>query len=284
MIRNLVVILLLIASQSVLADDAGINEGAYGPQPIDLDAYGESPIRMVSEKLDIAYGMKKADVAIDFVFQSTSRSARQQKIGFPDVALAMKEDEHLEGELPNPGMPLENLKTYVQGVEVPDTVEYGKIRIGKTGVWLPPRVGERSLTMAWHTADVAFPAGKPVLVRRTYTAQHGYYPYWYAVFMYFTVTGAQWKGTIGSMDLTVDLMDGLRVSDLEWVPSTNNGYKVTVSPPRRAWTILSPTKMHLLWKDFEPSRQRNRQWFRLVAYDKRMTEEFGKARETERGR
>ncbi|MEO8205080.1 MAG: DUF4424 family protein [Chthoniobacterales bacterium] len=272
LIRILTVLFLLIGT--LKANDAGINEGAYGPQPIDLDTQGESPIRMVSENLHIRFGLEKADVVIDFVFQNTNDKPIHQKIGFPDVGLALKRDSRIEGAFPNPGLPLTNLKTFIDNREAPDVIEFGKIYRDKNKVCSPPRADQKMLSMAWHTAAVDFPAGKTITVRRAYSARHGYYPYWCAVFMYFTVTGAQWQGSIGKLDVTVELVDGLKVKDLEWKASRHNGYKVTMSPQKSQWKILSSTQMRFTWQDFEPAKEKDHQWFRLVVCDKKMTREY----------
>jgi hypothetical protein len=78
-------------------------------------------------------------------------------------------------------------------------------------------------------------------------------------FQYSTATGGVWQGTIGEMVADVTLKDGLTVDGLLW----NSAHGAGVSPGRQHWRILSPTKMQLVWKNFEPRTDPNRRNFRI---------------------
>ena len=81
-------------------------------------------------------------------------------------------------------------------------------------------------------------------------------------FEYPTATGGVWNGTIGQMIADVKLIDGLRVDDLSWNAGTY--MEEEVKPTRKHWHIQSPTKMQLVWKNFEPRTEREHRDFRVV--------------------
>ena len=56
------------------------------------------------------------------------------------------------------------------------------------------------------------------------------------------------------------LANGLKIDDLLWKGSLGAG----VSPAREQWRIESPTKMQLVWKDFEPRTEPERRGFRIA--------------------
>ena len=62
-------LLLLAASCSaVLANDTSLNEGRFGPVPL---SGGESPVRMVAEHIEVAFGKKDTTVHCTFTFRNT---------------------------------------------------------------------------------------------------------------------------------------------------------------------------------------------------------------------
>ena len=79
-------------------------------------------------------------------------------------------------------------------------------------------------------------------------------------FNYTTATGGVWHGTIGEMIADVTLADGLTVDTLLWNGSLGAG----MSPKREEWHIQSPTRMQLVWKDFEPRTEPNHRGFTIA--------------------
>ncbi|GAB4526079.1 MAG: hypothetical protein Fur0018_11160 [Anaerolineales bacterium] len=107
--------------------------------------------------------------------------------------------------------------------------------------------GEQSIR--WVQFPAAFPPGEQVTIRVSYTLQGtGEYPY--ISFGYLLETGAGWKGSIGSADLTVRL------------PYPVNAYNVFIdSSPGWGQTsanaALSGNELRWHYDDFEPGNQDN---------------------------
>ena len=144
-------------------------------------------------------------------------------------------------------------------------LQYGYIRQDQTAVWktATPTTG---VLMAWHTAWVTFPPGQPVTVERRYRVANGGSVYNVSTFQYITATGAGWRGTIGRLDADVTL-EGRTVRDLAWKPmanATSPKDQPWCVPNRSEWKILSPTHLHLTWKDFEPRTDVAREEFILA--------------------
>ena len=127
-----------------------------------------------------------------------------------------------------------------------------------------PKDGE---SIAWYTIWVTFPPDRDVVIERKYRVPNGGGVLGDQTFEYVTITGASWKGTIGHLKADITLADGLTIKDLAWkggsLPETQNGGHFC-SPDRSSWTILSPTRMRLVWDDFKPSIDKDKRGFFLA--------------------
>lgn len=268
---------------SAIANDTAMHPGAYGPEPVGGGITGkESAIRMVKEHLVIRYGRQATTVSVTFTFRNTLKTATaKQLIGFPDIAAAKNEGARRAQANPNDFEtsyyesditgPMENVSTRVNGHVVPSKLQYGFIsRPSKAEEWKAssPRNGQ---LMGWHVAWVSFPPGKDVTVERRYTVQNGGTVVGVNFFEYLTHTGRIWNGKIGELVADVTLADGLTVKDLIFVGQplpkglTQVPKEFMTTPAQREWQVLSPTKLRLTWKDFEPALGGNRAGFQLAA-------------------
>ena len=251
--------LFLFIASCALANDTAIHDGADGPTPIGDRRGPESVVRMVREHLDISFGKEETAVRATFVFLNTKRDApARQTVGFPDLtkmaATAVYDGADFSG-------PIKNLVTLVDGQERESRQVRGRVN-NRDGIDEPPPPGEKGeFERIWHAIDVEFPVGREVVIERRYRVPNGS-----SVaaapenfFQYSTATGGVWNGTIGEMIADVTLEDGLTVEGLLW----NGTHGAGVSPARRHWRILSPTKMQLVWKNFEPRTESNRRSFRI---------------------
>jgi hypothetical protein len=252
------VALLFIAS-CAFANDTAVQDGSDGPAPLGDHRGTESVIRMVRERLDITFGRKKTKVHAAFVFLNTKQNApARQTVGFPDrTAMAKLADS--EGDLSGP---IEDLVTLVNGKEQKSRQLRAWVRENH-GVDEPAKPGEKgAFERIWHAIDVVFPVGKEVVIERLYQVPNGSSvasdPE--VTFAYTTATGGVWHGTIGEMIADVTLADGLTVDTLLWNGSLGSG----MSPKREQWHIQSPTRMQLVWKDFEPRTEPNHRGFTIA--------------------
>ena len=242
-----------------LANDTALHDGNDGPAPIGDRRGPESVIRMVREHLDITFGKEKTAVRATFVFLNSKPDApAHQTVGFPDRT-AMASEGTFDGDFSGP---LEDLVTLVDGRERKSR----KLRawvLERDGFDEPAKPGEKgAFERIWHAIDVEFPVGKEVVIERRYQVRNGSSiasnPE--SFFEYTTATGGVWKGTIGEMIADVTLGDGLTIDDLLWKGSLGAG----VSPSREQWRSESPTKMQLVWKDFEPRTEPDHRGFRIA--------------------
>lgn len=256
------------------ADDSAMNEGAYGPEPRGGTKGDESIIRMESERITVKFGRKTSEVTARFVFRSYKpKEPARQLVGFPDYGAANKEGDRRDpkGEAPwrgdlNVSGELQNMHTFVDGKEVESKLDYGFVIMDEDAGWKPgtPKDG---VLMAWHTMWVDFPPDKDVVIERRYKVDNGEMVGGISMFEYITATGANWRGTIGQMDVDVTL-DGWTVDDIAW---KTGGKKKQIFesgpftvPDKKAWKIVSPTHLQFIWKDFEPRTDKDRRSFNLV--------------------
>ncbi len=250
----------LLASVS-WANDTALHDGRDGPAPLG-DRHGpESVIRMVREHLAITFGKEETAVRATFVFRNTKTDApARQIVGFPDRTKMFHNEMDDGSDLSGP---LQDLVTFVNGKERKSRPLRGWVK-ERDGFDTPARRGEKgAFEQIWHAIDVEFPVGREVTIERHYRVPNGgtvaeMPPVTF--FQYTTATGGVWKGTIGEMIAGVTLTDGLTVDDLLWKSSSGSG----VSPARPDWRILSPTKMRLVWKDFEPRTEPEHRGFQIA--------------------
>ena len=275
-LRSLALALALTSAATGLshADDSAMNEGAYGPEPRGGTKGDESIIRMESEQITVKFGRETSEVKARFVFRSYKpKEPARQLVGFPDIGAAYKEAARRDpkGEAPwqpheNVAGPLKDMHTFVDGKEVESKLDYGFIQTDDDVGWKPgtPENGE---LMAWYTMWVDFPPGKDVVIERDYQVDNGEMVGGISMFEYITATGANWRGTIGQMDVDVTL-DGWTADDIAW---KTGGRKKQIfdtgpftTPEKKAWKIVSPTHLQFTWKDFEPRTDKDRRSFTLV--------------------
>jgi hypothetical protein len=266
---------LVAAASAALANDTALHDGRFGPEPL---GETESPVRMVAEHIEVAFGYQLSKVHCTFTFRNTEGSGTvEQLIGFPDSGAAA---EKLAQEYPSErdyifesamSSPLRNLRTLVDGEPRETALQFVKLpgNLERDGT-LAKLPNGRGALRAWHTARVSFPAGRDVMVERSYTLQNGTTMPPRAFFEYTTRTGAEWKGTIGRCQVDVTLLDGVTAEALIWPGSPQDGEQVpddperfAMSPSRAGWQILDPTHLRLVWTDFEPRTQADRRGFCL---------------------
>jgi hypothetical protein len=250
---------LLFIASCALANDTAIQDGSDGPAPLGDRRGAESVIRMVREHLEITFGKKKSKVHATFVFRNTKRDApARQTVGFPDrTAMAKLPDS--DGDISGP---IEDLVTLVNGKEQKSRQLRGWVK-DNGGMDEPAKSGEKgAFERIWHAIDVVFPVGKEVVIERLYQVPNGSSvasdPE--VTFHYTTATGGVCQGTIGEMIADVTLADGLTIEALLWNGSLGAG----MSPKREQWRVESPTRMQLVWKDFEPRTEPDHRGFKIA--------------------
>ena len=250
---------LLFIASCAFANDTAVQDGRDGPAPLGDHRGTESVIRMVREHLGISFGSKKTKVHATFVFLNTKRDApARQTVGFPDHT-AMAKLPDADGDLSGP---IENLVTLVDGKEQTSRQLRAWVR-ESNGIEERANPREKgAFERIWHAIDVIFPVGKEVVIERLYQVPNGSSvasdPE--VTFHYSTATGGVWQGTIGEMIADVTLADGLTVDALLWNGSLGAG----MSPKREQWHVQSPTRMQLVWKDFEPGTEPNHRGFKIA--------------------
>lgn len=287
--RGIVMAFIGVAIPTLLfADDMTlVNNGGYGPAPLSIRRGQESKLRMIDESLTIAFGRRSTAVVARFRFQNTDSSAGvTQLTGFPDLSLAWEKVKEREidqrSDIRNvmPFVPanaegfgfhgkLEHFETFVDGQPVPSKVEYGYVEWTSYGYW-EPGTRARGGPMAWHVVTIHAPAGGAIELERRYEAQNSSYHAGVVAnaFEYIVHSGASWNGTIGQLTATVTLMDGLTIDDLVWPPPSvpeEEGSPATCLPEKTGWEILGKTRLRIVWKDFDPDKDRTRQILRLAS-------------------
>jgi hypothetical protein len=268
--------LFLFASSALLmANDTSLHDGRFGPEPLDGE---ESPVRMVAEQIDVDFGYRYTDVHCTFTFRNTlTEGATDQLVGFPDVGAALDEMNRREpahadslGERVNTSR-LRDLRTLVDGQEVKSQLQFGDAhRGGKeegTAVW---SFDGKSGVRAWHTMRVSFPAGKDVKIERKYRIQNGASALGVAFFQYTTATGGVWNGTIGHLQVDVNLRDDLTADQLVWPGAKIKGKKLdddvlrfATSPAQKSWQVVDANHLRFEWTNFEPRTEPEHRGFSL---------------------
>jgi hypothetical protein len=253
-------ILPLLLTLPLAANDSGINAAADSPLPVGAFAGEESVIRMVSEKIDITFGRETSRVHCVFVFRNTRKSGdAKQTVGFPDFI-------DTGGDVGR----IISMRSKVNGKEVEAEIKRGHFI---TTMDMPRAVlGETNDLRAsadFHCIDVTFPADEDVVIEREYTVENGGSVMHDTRFSYTTLTGAIWQGTIGRAEFSVTL-DGWTIDDLAFEDGPQK-----IEPRRQAtfcsvnkseWKIESPTKMSLVWENFEPAVHLSRRGISLVTW------------------
>lgn len=269
-------ILLLGATLTVWANDTAINSGAFGPAPLGEFKGQESVIRMVSETIDIHFARKETNVACKFVFHSTKTTGpARQLVGFPDL---------LADEDANDAGLIRKLQTWVDGKEIAAEKQMGWFTIPRdpmgtprSGLGPPPEkegangTWEDQVKKAWfYTVDVTFPPDRDVIIERKYVADNGGSVMGNTTFSYTTRTGAVWQGTIGRADISLTL-DGWTVDDLAFEDGAQKlpprDQFAWCVPNKACWTVVSPTELHMTWKDFEPAVHQTRREIALSTWN-----------------
>jgi hypothetical protein len=260
---------------SLFANDTSLHDGRFGPEPLD----GESPVRMVAEQINVAFGYRDTAVHCRFVFRNTgAKYPVVELVGFPDIGAAASEMARREPGYADTVVervntaPLRKLETRVDGKRVRSMLKFGNVARGKdndgTAVW---SFHERSGVRAWHTVAVTFPPARDVIIERSYTVQNGASALGVTFFHYTTATGAVWRGTIGRMQAEITLKDGLTVNDLIWPRSARTRdftaddlAQFSMQPPRAAWTVVDAKHLRLVWTNFEPRTETAHRGFTLA--------------------
>ena len=263
---------LAILSPGLFANDTALHDGRSGPEPL---SGRESPVRMVAEQIEVAFGYRESEVHCTFTFRSMgAKGTVEELVGFPDVGAATDEmvrrhpeKTDLIREFVNTGR-LREMVTLVNGERVPSEVKFEELRKGarggSTAVWMPDK---QEGLRAWHVVRAKFPAGRDVTVERLYKTQNGTTALGVCFFNYTTETGAPWHGTIGRLQVDVTLRDDLTVDRLVW-PGTPKLAKHLLPafgtwPPRAEWQGIDATHLRLVWRDFEPRTEENHRGFSL---------------------
>ena len=238
------------------ANDASINLGAHGPEPVGEFRGEESVVRMVSEKIDITFGRQETRVHCRFVFRSSKTGGDAvQMLGFPDF--------HTEADTGT----IHSMVSRVDGREVPSKklrgwqdLDTSKCHLGTSSV---------GAAADFYTITVTFPPDRDVVVEREYVATNGRSVLGDTYFSYTTRTGGSWKGSIGKAEFHVTL-DGWKLDDLAFEdgeqkvdPRLQRKY---ASPNLSEWKVEAPDKLSLVWTNFEPAVHHTRQNIHLQTW------------------
>lgn len=241
-----------------LANDAAMNDGAAGPEPIGWRSGEESIVQMKREALDIRFGTETTHVVAKFTFLSHKKGGpATQKLGFPDDSRS-----ELDGDVIGP---IENLVTRVDGEVVDSELVEGWYRqiVKPDGSVFYEQAAQPSTEdadplvrkYAWHVVEVVFPEGREVVVERTYDCPSGIDTSMNAFFHYETRTGGAWRGEIEELVAAVSFDDTVRTDLVSF-------------DPRDGWSWdRDRTTATLVWKHFEPRTDEGRQYFSVNALD-----------------
>ena len=239
------------------ANDASINLGAHGPEPVGEFKGEESVVCMVSERIDITFGKTETHVHCRFVFRSSKAGADAvQMLGFPDFITEADTGT------------IHSMISRVDGKEVPSKklrgwqdLENSKCHLGSSP--------EGTAAADFYTITVAFPPDRDVIVEREYKATNGRSVLGDTYFSYTTRTGGSWKGSIAKAEFHVTL-DGWKLDDLAFEdgeqkvdPRLQRKY---ASPNLSEWKVEAPDKLSLVWNNFEPAVHHTRQNIHLQTW------------------
>jgi len=217
--RHVLATVLLLAGGLVAqgwADDAAMSGIGGTVKPMK----SHPSIVMESERVVVRLTREKAKVDCTFVFRNTGK-ATEVTMGFPESGWGGDSEPDS----------FEEFQAWVDGKPV--AVKRVTGRDVEDGYQL------------WWTKTVAFDAGQTRTVRNIYRSGLGASVVAFAGgleshFEYVLSTGASWKGKIGSVEVTVELI-GLAVEDVNFTP------KRYTRGPRQVtwrWQNLEPTEKH----------------------------------------
>lgn len=185
--RVLFVLLMVVLAIPCFAND-GAMKGIGGS--LKLLSPEHSSVRMVSEKVEAVLTRDMvAKVRCTFVFENQGE-ATTVKMGFP-------EDSEGEGQKQY----IKDFKSWVNG----EPVETELVEDKSNNLFI---------YKGWFVKDVHFEAGETLTVVDTYTGGVGRNVDGHNWFRYVLKTGASWKGTIGSVEVSVDVSDFMRRSNI----------------------------------------------------------------------
>lgn len=246
----------LTSAWQVLANDTAMHEGANGPEPLGWRSGGdgESVIAMREEMIIVHFGIKRSHVRAQFTMVCSKKgSDARQTLGFPDLARSWYGmDSAVSG-------PIEELATRVNGKLVEAGFQSARYETtyDEDGSILERRPARDASgdVFAWHSIEVTFPPGRPVLIEREYDVPNGATAGLGSFFVYETMTGSNWDGPIGRLVAVVDFAEDV---DLE---------RIRLSP-RQGWILDKATRTaELVWRNFEPRDEPERRSFRILLLD-----------------
>lgn len=248
------------------ANDAALNDGSEGPEPIGWRSGVESIVQMKEEHLAIRFGIASTHVLARFTFLSHKESGpARQKLGFPDASRS-ELDSDIIG-------PIENLVTRVDGEVVESELVEGwfeEIVKPDGSVFYerrdrpadPHAANTLVRKHAWHVIEVEFPVGSEVVVEREYDCPPGRDTSQNAFFVYETRTGGAWRGPIEKLTAEVSFDEDVR-RDL------------VAFRPQEGWSWNKDrTRAVLTWKHFEPRTDPERHYFEITTLDLARIEEL----------
>jgi hypothetical protein len=258
------IFLFLLMSGVSYGNDTAMNNGIYGPEPIDMTRHHESPLRLEEEHLLFEFGEDTTWVKATFLFKNTDQQrAVTQLTGFPDTqAEKTKWKDYNRYTYTSLG-PLIDLTTTVNGKSVTSSLKYSYIYGEVDGYWIPVPKGKGD-RIGWHVVTFVVPPGGDVVLERSYRVRNGVFGTIGRSFLYVTHTGSAWKGTIGKLTLEVALKDGLKIKNLYWSDEKSDPDDWTTKPEKRQWEVLAPDTMRLVWRDFEPRKEEKKSLICLV--------------------
>lgn len=255
---------LLLSSSGLLANDTALPPTISAPKALGEFKGEESVIRMVSEKIDITFGKPRSKVHCRFVFRSTKPGQpAKQIVGFPDGLPS--------NDLWDVGH-IESMKTRIDGKEIVANKEQGWFRIegeGPSSGFGKPPEGGKTIPVTYYTMEVIFPPDRDVIIEREYVTSNGGSVFGDITFDYTTLSGAIWQGTIGRAEFTLAL-DGLTVDDLAFEDGPQKieprQQRTFSSPNKSCWKVESPTKLSMVWENFEPAVHETRRGIFLTTW------------------
>lgn len=257
---------LFACSIPTMGNDGAMHDGSRGPEPLESS---ESPIRMVSEHIEVDFYRGHSTVHCTFHFKNTAEHPVKQMLGFPDEGAAIDRARQRGWPLADPTLsPILRMRTEVNGHPAKSKLHVVEVAPGKEGghfaFW---DAHHQHGVSAWYTLELEFPLDREVVVERFYTLENGWSMPGVNYFHYTTETGAAWKGTIGRLQADVTLHDGVTAEQLIW-PGTKMRDSIfdakdsaTTRPERRGWTIRDARHLRLVWKNFEPRTEAGHRGF-----------------------
>ena len=201
----LLILLLLVqitTTSVVLANDTALSASGDNVGPFE----GTPDIVLDNEVINLDIYNSKTVVNITFNLRNEG-TTETILIGFPD--------EYASYSIPGQGDmmmsdivgPINDFKVWVNDSSVKTTT---KKQLNK------PIVGNypENFNVLWHVFPVTFEAGKTTVIKNAYWVENGINVMQEKNFHYTIVTGAKWKGNIGSTKIYANLKDGLSFKDI----------------------------------------------------------------------